>query len=107
MSAGVQKALVAQEIQALFEATGGEQLKPDAVWRWAKTHPDSALYEEFDWDVEEAAQKAMDPEAWLKAIRELRKENKQEQADREWQRFRAAFPDYEVAETDAAREAQN
>jgi hypothetical protein len=57
--------------------------------------------------VEEAAQKAMDPEAWLKAIRELRKENKQEQADREWQRFRAAFPDYEVAETDAAREAQN
>ena len=47
-----------------------------------------------------------DPEAWLKDIRQLRKENKQEQADREWRRFRAAFPKYEVAETDAAREAK-
>jgi hypothetical protein len=47
-----------------------------------------------------------DPEVWLKDIRELRKENKQEQADVEWRRFRAAFPQYEVAETDAAREAK-
>lgn len=47
-----------------------------------------------------------DPEVWLKDIRELRKENKQEQADREWRRFRAAFPKYEVAETDLAREAK-
>jgi hypothetical protein len=46
-----------------------------------------------------------DPEAWLKEIRQLRQENKQEEADREWRRFRSAFPDYEVAETDAAREA--
>lgn len=47
-----------------------------------------------------------DPEAWLRDIRELRKENKQDQADREWRRFRNAFPDYEVAETDSAREAK-
>jgi hypothetical protein len=49
-------------------------------------------------------QEYTDPEAWLKDIRELRKENKQEQADQEWRRFREAFPKYEVAETDAARE---
>ena len=47
-----------------------------------------------------------DPEAWLKDIRQLRKDNKQEEADREWLRFREAFPDYEVAETDAARAAK-
>lgn len=47
-----------------------------------------------------------DPEAWLRDIRELRKENKQEQADREWRRFREAFPNYEVAESDSAREAK-
>jgi hypothetical protein len=45
-----------------------------------------------------------DPEAWLKDIRQLRKDNKPEEADREWRRFRETFPDYEVAETDAARE---
>lgn len=48
----------------------------------------------------------VDPEEWLKEIRELRKENKQEEADREWRRFRESFPNYEVAETDAAREAK-
>ncbi|WP_129642188.1 hypothetical protein [Peristeroidobacter agariperforans] len=47
-----------------------------------------------------------DPEAWLKDIRQLRKDNKQEEADRQWRRFVAAFPNYEVAETDAAREAK-
>jgi hypothetical protein len=47
-----------------------------------------------------------DPEAWLKDIRQLRKDNKQEDADREWRRFREKFPDYEVAETDAAREVK-
>jgi hypothetical protein len=45
-------------------------------------------------------------EAWLKDIRELRKENKQEQADKEWRRFRAAYPTYDVAESDTAREAK-
>lgn len=47
-----------------------------------------------------------DPEEWLRNIRELRKENRQEQADREWRRFRDFFPNYEVAETDTAREAR-
>lgn len=47
-----------------------------------------------------------DPDAWLKDIRQLRKDNKQDEADSEWRRFRVAFPDYEVAETDAAREAK-
>jgi hypothetical protein len=47
-----------------------------------------------------------DPEAWLKEIRQLRIDNKQEEADREWRRFREEFPDYEVAETDAAREVK-
>lgn len=46
------------------------------------------------------------PEAWLKDIRQLRKDNKQEEADREWRRFLAAFPNYKVAEADAAREAK-
>lgn len=47
-----------------------------------------------------------DPEVWLKDIRQLRKDDKQEQADSEWRRFRVAFPSYEVAETDTAREAK-
>lgn len=50
-----------------------------------------------------AAPQYSDPEDWLKDIRELRKANKQEEADREWQRFRAAFPNHAVADTDAAR----
>jgi hypothetical protein len=48
-----------------------------------------------------------DPEAWLRDIRQLRKDDKQEEADREWRRFREAFPDYEVAETDIARGSKN
>jgi hypothetical protein len=47
-----------------------------------------------------------DPEAWLKDIRQLRKDNKQDEADREWRRFSAAFPNHEVAETDSAREVK-
>lgn len=44
-----------------------------------------------------------DPEQWLRDIRKLRKQNKHEEADREWLRFRYVFPNYEVAETDPAR----
>ncbi|MBL8264937.1 hypothetical protein [Steroidobacter sp.] len=44
-----------------------------------------------------------DPEEWLKDIRQLRKDDKQTEADAEWQRFLAAFPNYPVAETDKAR----
>jgi hypothetical protein len=46
-----------------------------------------------------------EPEQWLRDIRQLRKENKHEQADREWRRFRYVFPNYEVADTDPARGA--
>lgn len=44
-----------------------------------------------------------DPELWLEQIRQLRKENKQTEADREWRRFREAFPDHPVSDVDAAR----
>jgi hypothetical protein len=46
-----------------------------------------------------------DPEQWLRDIRQLRKEDKHEEADREWRRFRYMFPSYEVADTDPARGA--
>ena len=44
-----------------------------------------------------------DPARWLEAIRQLRKDGKTQQADQEWEKFRAAFPDYTVAEKDLAR----
>ena len=59
-------------------------------------------------DADEQAQESRDysdPEQWLRDIRELRKENKHEAADREWRRFRYVFPNYQVAEDDAARGA--
>jgi hypothetical protein len=46
-----------------------------------------------------------DPEQWLRDIRQLRKEDKHEEADREWRRFRQMFPNYVVADTDPARGA--
>ncbi|HEX2101915.1 MAG TPA: hypothetical protein VHF69_14680 [Candidatus Synoicihabitans sp.] len=45
------------------------------------------------------------PERWLRNIRLLRKENKHDEADREWRRFRSVYPNYLVAEDDAARGA--
>lgn len=56
------------------------------------SRPVSAMFPQFS-----------DPERWLQLIRELRKENKQTEADREWRRFREAFPDHPVSEVDAAR----
>ena len=53
--------------------------------------------------LEERSQALPNPEAWLKQIRKLRREGKAAEADREWSRFREAFPDYPVAEADAAR----
>jgi hypothetical protein len=47
-----------------------------------------------------------DAELWLRDIRKLRLQDKQEEADREWRRFRVAFPDHPVAENDKAREAE-
>jgi hypothetical protein len=44
-----------------------------------------------------------DPARWLDTIRQLRKDGKVREADEEWERFRAAFPDYAVEESDSAR----
>lgn len=44
-----------------------------------------------------------DPQAWLEEIRELRRAGKADDADREWLRFREAFPDFAVADDDIAR----
>jgi hypothetical protein len=44
-----------------------------------------------------------DPAAWLEEIRDLRRAGQTADADREWDRFRAAFPDFHVAEDDLAR----
>jgi hypothetical protein len=44
-----------------------------------------------------------DPAAWLEDIRDLRRAGKAADADREWDRFREAFPDFHVADDDLAR----
>ncbi len=44
-----------------------------------------------------------DPQQWLSDIRELRKQDKHEEADREWRRFRSVFPNYSVDASDPAR----
>ncbi|HKS54913.1 MAG TPA: hypothetical protein VJS12_06485 [Steroidobacteraceae bacterium] len=44
-----------------------------------------------------------DPKAWLEEIRELRRDGKTADADREWLRFHEAYPDFPVAEDDIAR----
>jgi len=44
-----------------------------------------------------------DPAAWLEEIRELRRAGKTEDADREWDLFHKAFPDFQVADDDIAR----
>lgn len=51
----------------------------------------------------EAVRLHADPQKWLEHIRQLRKEGKNRAADREWKQFREEYPDYAVAETDAAR----
>jgi hypothetical protein len=44
-----------------------------------------------------------DPKAWLEEIRQMRRNGKTADADREWLRFREAFPDFPVASDDSAR----
>ncbi|HWK73575.1 MAG TPA: hypothetical protein VNQ81_04845 [Povalibacter sp.] len=44
-----------------------------------------------------------DPQRWLEHIRELRRNDKQAEADSDWKEFRARYPDYPVTETDVAR----
>ena len=44
-----------------------------------------------------------DPAAWLEEIRDLRRAGKVADADREWDLFHKAFPDFQVADDDIAR----
>jgi hypothetical protein len=44
-----------------------------------------------------------DPDAWLEDIRDLRRAGKTADADREWDLFHEAFPDFQVADDDLAR----
>ena len=44
-----------------------------------------------------------DPQKWLESIRELRRAGKGEEADRAWQEFHKAFPNFPVADDDLAR----
>jgi hypothetical protein len=49
------------------------------------------------------AEEQSDPQKWLEEIRGLRRAGKAVDADREWQLFRDAFPDFRVADDDLAR----
>jgi hypothetical protein len=44
-----------------------------------------------------------DPDRWLTQIRKLREQGRNEEADQEWKRFREAYPDYPVADSDVAK----
>jgi hypothetical protein len=44
------------------------------------------------------------PYPWLEYIRRLRREDRHEEADREWRAFREQYPDHVVSETDIARD---
>jgi hypothetical protein len=98
---------MASEVEAARRAEQQNAAIADDVARARMEEAAAAAAKAYSRDVPAAAPAAprsySDPEAWLKDIRELRKANKQEEADREWMRFREAFPDHEVAQTDLAR----
>lgn len=56
-----------------------------------------------DEDMERADLRS-DPQKWLEQIRELRRAGKAEEADRAWQEFHKAFPNFPVADDDLARQ---
>jgi hypothetical protein len=51
----------------------------------------------------ERADLRSDPQKWLEEIRELRRVGKVEEADRGWEQFHKAFPNFPVADDDLAR----
>jgi hypothetical protein len=53
-------------------------------------------------DTDAEAEQA-DPEKWLDEIRDLRRAGKVVEADLAWERFRATYPDFHVADDDIAR----
>ena len=52
---------------------------------------------------DEQRRRESDPEEWLEEIRELRRKGRIADADREWQHFSEAYPDFPVADDDLAR----
>ena len=107
-------ASVAPEVPVLEEdasvedvvVTGMKRAKQRATAGPRNTIAAPAANEASDADEQEQEPRDYsDPEQWLRDIRELRKENKHEAADREWRRFRYVYPNYQVAEDDAARGA--
>jgi hypothetical protein len=67
------------------------------------TISENALSGEDAVDSSAAAPAHEDPQQWLEEIRELRRNRKSAEADRQWVLFREAFPDYQVADDDIAR----
>jgi hypothetical protein len=66
----------------------------------------SALATESRPAADEDAERAdlrSDPQKWLEEIRELRRAGKVEEADRGWEQFHKAFPNFPVADDDLAR----
>lgn len=52
-----------EELAALAATAPGGLLKPEAIVDWAAANPQSALYQEFTWDNDEAARKQRISEA--------------------------------------------
>lgn len=66
-----------------------------------RTTVSSALTRETRPAADDLAERS-DPQVWLEEIRDLRRTGKTADADREWLRFRKAFPDFHVAADDIA-----
>jgi len=86
-------------------ATGGRTRR--ATGRTAgprNTISGAALSGETRQTADDAAQaEHADPDKWLEEIRDLRRKGKIADADREWQLFVEAYPDFHVADDDIAR----
>jgi hypothetical protein len=82
--------------------TGSNVRRPAQVGPRGTIAPATSSFSRADESPAEPSWRAQ-PETWLEHIRELRKDGSSRAADKEWKKFRAAYPDYEVAETDSAR----
>jgi hypothetical protein len=99
--------------QVMLEAGAAEPVDEYAIAsRGPNTAPPAAMRREHRMDAPSSAisgqaklHSTRDPEQWLRDIRELRTAGETEEADRQWKKFEAAFPDYAVAEDDSARPA--
>lgn len=39
----------------ILELSGGDEIEPSDIWKWAKTHKNSELYKHFNWNDKSAA----------------------------------------------------